>query len=323
MKKNVISVLLLMMISLSSLVAAGQGDAGQAADAESWPAEPMTMICPWRAGGIADLSIRAISEYGEKYFGQPIVPVVRTGAGGAVAITEFMGNKPNDPKLIMASEGLFAITPLTNEVPYSWDKYVPVIGNTYSAFALITRSGGMDSLDDLIREGQGRPLTIAITGDNLLFVAAFCDAAGIKYEAVPYDGAPDQLAAVLAGDVDAGITHPALAKEHVKAGNINALTVFDDKPWQDEVYDIKPVTDFGFDVVFPNHNFFLMPAGTDPAIIEKVHENLAKIYDEPEFKALCDKMGLVIRPSSTEEIQAHIDNARTKAQEYHKLVYNK
>lgn len=322
MKKS-ISVLLVMLMVGSLLFAAGAQETKKV-DVENWPTEAIIVTCPWSAGGIADMSIRAMSKFGEKYFGQPMVPVVRTGAGGAVAITEFMKNPPNAPQLIMASEGLFAITPLTNDVAYSWDKYVPVIGNAYSAFALVSNSSSeFTTFEKLLEIGKTRPVTIAITGDNLLFVGAFFAKAGIEYKAVPYSGAPEQLAAVLSGDVDLGVTHPALAKEHVKAGKIKTLVVFDDKPWKDEFYNIAPITDYGFDIVFPNLNFFLMPGGTDPAIIEKVYAQISAIYAEPEFQALAKKLNIVIRPANRAEIEAHIDNAIEKAKEYNKIVYNK
>ena len=316
MKRMVVFFMLL--IALSGMVWASGSQEGN----DAWPGEAITMTCPWGAGGIADLTIRAIAQYGEKYFGYPIVPVVRTGAGGAVAITEFTKYKPNDPQIIMASEGLFAITPLTNTVSYSWDDYVPVIGSAYSAFSLVSKSGsGIKTLEDLIAYGKENTVTIAITGDGLLFVGAFCTEAGIDYTAVPYSSANEQLAAVLAGDVDVGVTHPALAKENYRAGEINPLVVFDDEPWVDEVYNIPPVTDFGFDVVFPNQNFFLMPAGTDPEIIRTVHENIAQIYQEPDFIEVTKKLNIVMRPADKEEIEAHINNAITKATEYNKIVY--
>lgn len=320
MKRTVVIVLLASMIA-SGVWAAGQGEAA-VVDPADWPGEPITMICPWAAGGIADLSIRAIAEYGEKYFGYPIVPVVRTGAGGAIAITEFKRHRPNAPQIIMASEGLFAITPLTNEVDYAWEDYVPVIGNAYSAFTLVTSTdSGLDTLEDLIEYGRENTITIAITGNNLLYVGAFAEQAGLRYETVPYSGAAEQLAAVLAGDVTVAVTHPALAKEHARAGRVTALTVFDDEPWQDEFYDIPPITSFGYDVVFPNLNFFLMPAGTDPEIVARVHDGIAAIYEEPEFREVIETLNIVIRPVGREEIEAHIDNAISKATEYFDIVY--
>jgi putative tricarboxylic transport membrane protein len=318
--KKVLLILVSMIMSMGVLWGSGSQEA-ETVDVSSWPGEAITMTCPWGAGGIADIAIRAISEYGEQYFDVPIVPVVRTGAGGAVAITEFLKHKPNAPQLIMASEGVFAITPLTNDVVYKWEDFIPVIGNVTSSFALVTKDGsGLDKVEKLVAQGKKEPLTIAITGNNDLFIGAFCDQAGIDYVAVPYSGAQEQLAAVLSGDVDLGITHPALAKEYVKAGTIAAVTVFDDKPWQDEVYNIPPVTDFGYDVVVPNLNFFMMPAGTDPAIISMVHEKLAAIFQEPDFIALTKKLNLVINPAERPEIEAHVNNAISRAIEYNKIV---
>ena len=53
----------------------------QAAD---YPRKPITVICPWTAGGGTDVLLRALSKEAEKCFGQTINVVNQTGGGGAV-----------------------------------------------------------------------------------------------------------------------------------------------------------------------------------------------------------------------------------------------
>src|SRR5438046_2133380 len=56
--------------------------AATSALAQSFPAKPITLICPWPAGGSTDLHLRKLAELGAKYLGQPIVVENRPGASG-------------------------------------------------------------------------------------------------------------------------------------------------------------------------------------------------------------------------------------------------
>src|SRR4051812_13485401 len=58
--------------------------ASGAAQAQSFPSKPVTMIVPWPAGGSTDLVLRALANATQKHLGQSIVIENRPGAGGAL-----------------------------------------------------------------------------------------------------------------------------------------------------------------------------------------------------------------------------------------------
>src|SRR5882672_9414099 len=55
-----------------------------AAQAQSFPARPVTLIVPWPAGGTTDVGMRALASATERHLGQPIVVENRPGVGGTL-----------------------------------------------------------------------------------------------------------------------------------------------------------------------------------------------------------------------------------------------
>ena len=52
--------------------------------AAEFPARPVTLFCPWPAGGSTDVVMRALAETTGKYLGQPVVVENKPGGGGTV-----------------------------------------------------------------------------------------------------------------------------------------------------------------------------------------------------------------------------------------------
>lgn len=50
--------------------------------AQTFPAKPITMICPWPPGGSTDQHLRAFAQIASKYVGQNVVIENKPGAGG-------------------------------------------------------------------------------------------------------------------------------------------------------------------------------------------------------------------------------------------------
>src|SRR5258708_2075003 len=50
--------------------------------AQSFPAKPITLICPWPPGGSTDIHLRKMAELGSKHLGQTVVVENRPGGSG-------------------------------------------------------------------------------------------------------------------------------------------------------------------------------------------------------------------------------------------------
>lgn len=313
-----------LLICILTLVTAVPSFAAKKVSAEDWPNKPVIITVPWAVGGLADQANRALAQYGKKYLGQPIVPDNKIGAGGVVALTEYLREKPNSVKLIYGGEGNFAIGPLFNPVPFKWEQFTPVVNIYKSNFVMVANPKiGVKSLADLKEYGKDKKIIFAVAGLNsseYLMISALLSEMGLDFEGVSFDGANEAMTATLSGDTVIGITHASLAKEFVKTNRLNPVVVFDDKPLKDEVYNLECVGDYGYDTFLVNRCILLMPAGTDPAIVDKMYKTVLQIFEEPGFKETADNLGLTLDPIGPEECDKHIKDSIEKAQRFYNMI---
>lgn len=292
--------------------------------ADSWPKKPVIITVPWAVGGLADQANRALSQYGKKYLGQPIVPENKIGAGGVVALTEYLREKPNSTKLIYGGEGNFAIGPLFNPVPFKWEQFTPVANIYKSNFVMVANPKiGVKSLKDLKEYGKNNKVIFAVAGLNsseYLMISALLSEMGLNYEGVSFNGANEAMNATLSGDTVIGITHASLAKEFVKADKLDPVVVFDEKPLKDDVYNLECVGDYGYDTFLVNRCILLMPAGTDPAVVDKMYQAVLKIFQEPGFLETAKNLGLDLDPIGPAECDKHIKDSIEKAQRFYNMI---
>lgn len=311
-------------ICILALVTALPSFAAKKVSAENWPNKPVIITVPWAVGGLADQANRALAQYGQKYLGQPVVPDNKIGAGGVVALTEYLREKPNSVKLIYGGEGNFAIGPLFNPVPFKWEQYAPVVNIYKSNFVMVANPKiGVKSLADLKEYGKDKKIIFAVAGLNsseYLMISALLTEMGLNFEGVSFDGANEAMTATLSGDTVIGITHASLAKEFVKTNRLTPVVVFDEKPMKDEIYDLECVADYGYDTFLVNRCILLMPAGTDPAVIDKMYKAVLQIFEEPGFKETAENLGLTLDPIGPEECDKHIKDSMEKAQRFYNML---
>lgn len=311
-------------VCILALVTALPSFAAKKVTAENWPNKPVIITVPWAVGGLADQANRALAQYGQKYLGQPVVPDNKIGAGGVVALTEYLREKPNSVKLIYGGEGNFAIGPLFNPVPFKWEQYAPVVNIYKSNFVMVANPKiGVKSLADLKEYGKDKKIIFAVAGLNsseYLMISALLTEMGLDFEGVSFDGANEAMTATLSGDTVIGITHASLAKEFVKTNRLTPVVVFDDKPMKDEIYNLECVADYGYDTFLVNRCILLMPAGTDPAIIDKMYKAVLQIFEEPGFKETAENLGLTLDPIGPEECDKHIKDSMEKAQRFYNML---
>ncbi|MDH2926692.1 tripartite tricarboxylate transporter substrate binding protein [Lonepinella koalarum] len=295
------------------------------AESASWPSQPVTIITPWAVGGLADQIARAMTEYGKEQYGQPLLADNILGSGGAVALTEYLKEKPNTHKLILGGEGSFAIAPLSMKVAYKFEDYVPIINIYSSTFVLLANPKvGVASFDDLQKLiATDKTVKIATNGtassEAMQVAALFTEMEG-KFKIIPYEGANEALTAVVSGEVDFAVTHASLAREFVKAGNVNPVVAFNEKRLVDDVYNLDSVVEHGYDTWMTNICAVFIRAGTDQAIIDKNYTALKAILENPKLQATAKNIGLTLDIKDGAAVKAYIDSTIAKAEKYSKLV---
>jgi tripartite-type tricarboxylate transporter receptor subunit TctC len=141
---------------------------GQKSTTENWPDEAITVICPWAVGGVTDVVNRKIAPFGIDYFGKSVLSTNELGAGGNVALTNYLKNKPNSSILIFGAEGAFSIAPNvpgSEALQFKYSDFIPII-NLYSSIFVMTADAklGINNLDDLKAYSQSKKVKVAVNG---------------------------------------------------------------------------------------------------------------------------------------------------------------
>src|SRR3954471_16968675 len=90
-----------------------------AANAQSWPSRPITMIVPFPPGPALDLVARTVGAKIADPLGQPVVIENRTGANGAIGSSAVARAAPDGYTLLAATAGTHVTAPhLMKTLPY-------------------------------------------------------------------------------------------------------------------------------------------------------------------------------------------------------------
>ena len=308
--KRLITSLILITLACS-LFAAGKKEA---ATPEQWPDGAVTVICPWAVGGVADIVNRKMATYGQEVLGQPVLATNELGAGGNVALTNYLQNQANSLNLILGGEGAFSIAPNTpgsEALVFTYDDYEPII-NLYSSIFVMTADAklGIKDLDALKAYGADKTLKVAVNGvagSEAFLAKALFKELGLKLELVSYNGANLALDAASKGETQFAISHQSQAQASVEAGTLTPVVAFDKEGLKFGVFaGVKGVGEYGYNAYFRNRCFLLARKGTDPAIIQKVSNAYLKILAKDDITELFKTMLIEIDPLDPAAMDQHV-----------------
>ncbi|RUP28369.1 MAG: tripartite tricarboxylate transporter substrate binding protein, partial [Curvibacter sp.] len=206
---------------------------GARAENAAFPQRPITLLVPFAAGGVADLTARIVGQAMGALLKQPVVIDNRPGAGGVVATT-LVVNAPSDGHTLLLMSNASAVSVhLFKKLPYDVTRQLAPV-STLGFFDLglaVPASSRFKSLADLLAYAKAQPgrLTLgSIAPGSTQHLAAelFKWRAGIEATVVPYKGSPALINALRAGEVDVGfeILSPLLPQVNAQALRLLAVT---------------------------------------------------------------------------------------------------
>jgi tripartite-type tricarboxylate transporter receptor subunit TctC len=256
--------------------------APQAANAQTFPNKPITMVVPYGAGGGTDVLARAVSEELSKALGQPVIVDTRPGANGAIG-AGIVAKAPADGyTLLFAGSSVFSLNPnLMKELPYDQlNDFTPVANIGGSPYMLVVPADSpYKTVDDVIKAAKAEPgkLTyghwqsfVLVTGE------AFARATGIELRKVPYKGAVEAQNDFLGGRLNILFTDTLGAKGYAEAGKLRILAV---TTLERSVVlkDIPTLTELGYKVNAEPLIAVFAPSKTPKAVQDKLHAEITKV----------------------------------------------
>ena len=266
---------------------------GGAAQAD-YPEKPVEMTVLF--GGTANSIAQLLSELMSDELGQPVVPVSRTGGGGAVGYSHVVTTAPDGYNIVWNSNSINT-THHTGRVPFDYSAFTPVARVSIETPALaVNTSAGWASLAEMAEavKSSDKTLRVGISGKGSfthLTSAALFDAMGIadKVTYVSYGKgkAPVEL---LAGRIDAAIQWPGQFKSYVEAGDLNVLAVTGGERVA-ILPDVATAMEQGVDVDISMWRGLAAPAGTPDDVVAKLAEAAEKAVASDEFQKAAGNIG--------------------------------
>lgn len=282
--------------------------------ADEYPSHPIRLIVPFAAGGAADSIARIIGKRLGDGLGQTVVVEDRGGGGGMIG-TELVKNSDADGyTLLLGQSGPISINPgIYPKLPYDPEKdFVPITMTTSYPYVLVVNpSLGVKTVAELVALARSKPgqLNYGTTGlgsSNHLVTELFDNKAGIKMTHIPYRGTSLAVADLIAGQVQVVFADPVSALAQVRAGTLVALAVTS-KERSPVAPDLPTIAESGY----PGFNAIawhgiLAPAGTPPAIIERIHAIIGRALQDPATIKLIEQQAIQIVGSSPQAFASFI-----------------
>jgi tripartite-type tricarboxylate transporter receptor subunit TctC len=255
--------------------------------ASPFPSRPIMLWVPWPAGGATDISLRLLAELAGRNLGQTVVTENRAGAGGTLAMPVLQQAEPDGYTLAQMPEPVFR-APYTQKV--LWDPVrdtTPIIQVSGVTFGVLTPAGSaLKTMDDLFAYARAHPgeLSIATNGVGTtphLVLEELFTARGLRYIHVPYKGTSEQINAIVAGQVMAGVNSTGFGPA-VDGGRLRLLVTFGaerSKRWP----QVPTLKDLGFPIVAMSPYGIAGPRGIPEPIVNTLHDAFKKAMFEPRF----------------------------------------
>lgn len=307
--------------------AAAPTKAPEAEKKPTYPDKAITMIVPFGAGGSTDVGARLLAPGMEKALGVPVNVVNKPGAGSQTGLAELAMAKPDGYTIGYANlpnANLIYSDP-TRQATFKRDSFVPIGVQVVDPSAIgVSTSGPYKTIEDLIEAGKASPEAVKFGSDgpmtdDHLGIFLLEQASGAKFANVGFDGAAENLKAVLGGHIDASFGHVGDFLGQAKSGNMIVVAVADTE--RSKYFPDAPTfVEKGMDIVNSSSRTLVAPKGTPQEMIDILSAAMKKAMDEEQHMTKMDESGLTVRymdPAKTAEFWAGLD---PKAEALVKLV---
>ena len=258
--------------------------------AQTFPNKPIRIVVPFGAGGVADLTARAIGQKLSENLGQAVVIDNRPGAGGVVAGEIVAKAESDGHTLLLMSNGTAVSAGMFKSLPYDTrSDFAPVsLLGLFDMAVVVPEGSPHQSLAELIAYGRAHPgklniATINIGSTQNLAAELLRTQANLIAQIVPYNGTPAVLNALRGGQVDMAVEILGPLKPQINAKAIRLLGVMGeqrpkDMPQVPALRELPGLSNFNVS----SWNALAAPAKTPKAIVDRLSAEVAKVIAQPE-----------------------------------------
>jgi len=294
---------------LLSLFAALSSAAPVKAD---YPDRPVRIIVPVAAGGGVDVMARLLAQKLSERWHQQFVVENRPGAAGMIGGKAVIGAPPDGYTLLYTPSSLSLTVALNKTAPYDVVKdFTPIINVAISPYALVVHpSVPAHSLQEFIAYAKGHPGTLSFSSAGVGSASHLAGEmlklrTGIDMIHVPNKGMNPALVDLIGGQVQTMFASvPAMLTE--KSDRLRPIAMAEKKR-SALLPDLPTMEESGLaDFEVANWAGSLGPAGMDPQIVNKLHDESVRILATPEMQERIKTLGYDMIVSTPADFAAQL-----------------
>jgi tripartite-type tricarboxylate transporter receptor subunit TctC len=270
-------------LSATSLQVSAQAD---------YPNKPIKLIVAFAAGGATDIVGRLMAHGIEKELGQPIIVENKPGGGSNIGSEIVARAKPDGYILLLGTIANATNMSIYNNMRYDTEKdFVPITHFMSSPSILVVNAAlPIYNVKELIAYAKANPGKLSYAssgagGSPHLAGEMLRLRTGIDILHVPYKGASPAITDIMAGNVSMGFMTAAGVLPSIEGGRIRAIGVAGLKRLP-QLPNVPTMEEEGVpDFEVSSWNGLFAPAGTPPAIIDKLSKAALKVLEQKDVQA--------------------------------------
>jgi tripartite-type tricarboxylate transporter receptor subunit TctC len=281
--------------------------AGALAAQAEYPDKSVKIVVPVAAGGGVDVMARLLAQHLGEHLHQQFVVENRPGAAGVIGSKAVIASPADGTTLLYTPSSLSLSVAVTKTPPYDLAKdFSPIVNVAISPYALVVNpSVPAKSLGELIAYAKANPGKLSygsagVGSASHLAAELLKSRAGIEMVHVPNKGMNPALIDLMGGQVQVLFASvPGLTSEKTERARPIAMAEMKRSALMSELPTMDESGLPGFAV--GNWAGLLGPAGLDPAIVKKLHDEVIAILATPEMKARIKALGFDVVASTPQE----------------------
>lgn len=292
--------------------------AGAASGHDKYPSKPIRLIVSFPPGGPLDVMARLTAQSLTGPLGQMIVDN-KPGAGGTLAGREAARAEPDGYTLLYGSSATLAIGPAL----YGNSGYDPV--TSFTPIAIVSSvpyvmigatNAPYKTVQELIAYSKANPSTLNFGVPNgappHMLAEMFKTQTGADIQVVPYKGASTLITDMIAGRIHGGFETTSVMMAHLNEGNIRGLAVLRDARIS-ALPDVPTMVESGVSgVIGSSWSGVLAPAGTPPAIIQRLRAEILAALRSPDLAGRLQRMSADVPDMTAAEFGAFVASEATR-----------
>jgi tripartite-type tricarboxylate transporter receptor subunit TctC len=273
--------------------------------AADFPTRPITIVVGYTPGGANDVLARIVAEKLTTSLGQSVLVENRASVASIVGAAYVAKAKPDGYTLLMGASGPMVFNhALYAKLPYSPQDFVPVsLVGTFPMVLLTQASNSAKTVQELATNSRLNPSKSNYSSSSASFqliTELFNSKTGAKFGHVPYKGSNDSITAVIAGDVNITLVDAGPASRALQSGKVKAMAVTSNERLA-ELSSIPTMKELGIDLNVSFWSGLLAPAGTPPAIVKQLQEEIAKVLAIPDVAKKIAALSITPMSSTSDE----------------------